>query len=189
MKNRIKVMSIIWPLLIIFISLLNIKYKFIAIPNSEEMVDRQIAFTTISTVFAGFSFTALGLLLGLSSEKLIDRIKNTSIVMDKVKKILISIVYFIVAVVVSLFFILGLDEAIFINDNIYEVGTSFIYVFGVGSMIVGIGYFIFCVYELYDLVKRIYNYNKDSNKQLKSAMEEVENSQKKLRQVDLYSEE
>lgn len=178
-------MSLIWPVIIIIVSLLSVYYNLITVPNSEKMADRQLTFITINTVFAGFSFTALGLLLGLSSEKLIERIKNTSIVMDKVKKILISCVYFIVSVIISMFFILGLDKIIFINKMICEV----IYVLGAGTMIVGIGYFICCVYELYDLVRRIYDFNKDSNKQLKKAMEEAEKTKQKLHRVDLYNDE
>ncbi len=189
MKNKAKVKIGMWPLIIIFISLLNLKFNFISIPNSENMADRQIAFTTISTVFAGFSFTALGLLLGLSSEKLIERIKNTTIVMDKVKRILTSIVYFIVSVVFSLFFILGLNEVFFPAGEIYDNATSILYVLSVGTMIVGMGYFVCCVCELYDLVKRIYDFNKDGNEQMERAMKEVDKAKEKLRQVDLYSEE
>ena len=67
---------VIASLLLIVLAFLNIKFSFIIIPDSNDMSSRQIDFITIGTVFAGFSFTALGLLLGLSSEKLIERIKN-----------------------------------------------------------------------------------------------------------------
>lgn len=73
MKQKKKVVTVVAVLFMLLVNCgVNIKLNFITIPSLEEMASRQIDYITISTVFAGFSFTALGLLLGLSSEKLIE---------------------------------------------------------------------------------------------------------------------
>ena len=98
MKQRKKAtIVIIVSVLLVVLATLNLKFNYIEIPSSDDMVGRQIDFITISTVFAGFSFTALGLILGMSSEKLIERVKNTNIISDKVDRIITSIVFFIMS--------------------------------------------------------------------------------------------
>lgn len=63
---------------LILIAIFNVFTGWIVLPDTTLMVDRQIDFITISTVFAGFSFTALGLLLGMSSEQLIKKRKYSN---------------------------------------------------------------------------------------------------------------
>mgnify|MGYP000429850175 CR=1 FL=1 len=175
---------VIASLLLIVLAFLNIKFSFIIIPDSNDMSSRQIDFITIGTVFAGFSFTALGLLLGLSSEKLIERIKSTSIITNKVNRIITSIIFFVLSVVISLFFILGLNVSMFEKTLFFDKVNSFFYVIGVGYLILGIIYFSYSVYELYDLIKRVYNYNQSNvNIQINKAKEEMENNKKALRNV------
>ena len=68
MKQKKKVVTVVaYSILLLVIAGVNIKLNFITIPSSEEMASRQIDYITISTVFAGFSFTALGLLPGIIS--------------------------------------------------------------------------------------------------------------------------
>lgn len=175
---------VIASLLLIVLAFLNIKFSFIIIPDSNDMSSRQIDFITIGTVFAGFSFTALGLLLGLSSEKLIERIKSTSIITNKVNRIITSIIFFVLSVVISLFFILGLNVSMFEKTSFFDKVNSFFYVIGVGYLILGIIYFSYSVYELYDLIKMVYDYNQSNvNIQINKAKEEMENNKKALRNV------
>lgn len=183
MKQKKKfVMVVAYSVLLLIISVVNLKLNFITIPTAEEMIPRQIDYITISTVFAGFSFTELGLLLGLSSEKLIEKIKNTKIIMDKVGRIISSIVFFILSVAVSLFFVLGLNGSLIDNAEVLSVVDSILYVFSVGYLIGGIAYFIYAVYELYDLVKRVYGYNQKETKQkIAIAKAELEATRKKMR--------
>lgn len=186
MKQKKKAVTVVaYSILLLVIAGVNIKLNFITIPSSEEMVSRQIDYITISTVFAGFSFTALGLLLGLSSEKLIEKIKNTNIIMDKVGRIISSIVFFILSVVVSLFFVLGLGGSLIGNSDVLSVIDNILYVLSVGYLIGGIAYFIYAVYELYDLVKRVYGYNKKAtNQKIATAKAELEATRKKMRDAE-----
>lgn len=187
-KKRITVIVVV-SLILVMLALLNIKHSYISVPDSNSMSDRQIDFITISTVFAGFSFTALGLLLGLSSEKLIERIKNTSIIAGKVNRIITSIIFFILSVVISLFFVLGVNESIFGNTSLLDSANSFIYVIGVGYLISGIAYFVYSVYELYDLIKRVYSFNRsNTSSQIQKAKEEMEKNKKALENANFDEE-
>lgn len=179
-KNVVKIA--IYSILLLIVAIVNIKLNVITIPSSKEMISRQIEYITISTVFAGFSFTSLSLLLGLSSETLIEKIRKTNIIMDKVGRIISSIVFFILSVIVSLFFVLGLNKSLINNDNVSLVIDSILYVFSVGYLIGGIAFFIYAVYELYDLVRRIYAYNKkEDSKKIASAQKELEATREKMR--------
>lgn len=182
-KKKIIIFSI-YSFFIAGIAVLNIKYHFILTPKDKELIDRQIDLITISTVFAGFSFTTLGLLLGLSSEKLIELIKNTSIMIKKVGRITESIIFFIASVILSLIMMLGLERKIFTEQKELENSETFLYVMCIGYLIAGVCLFVYSVYELYDLIKRIYRYNNQENKknivkvkkELKQLRDKEENS-------------
>lgn len=182
MKNKGWKVIIVLTIALIILAFGNVRYQFIIVPASSAMVQREIDYVTISTVFAGFSFTALGLLLGLSSEKLIERIKNTTIIMKKVNRIVMSIVFFILSVSVSLFFILGLDQTISLGEKAQVYVIQILYFLSIGYLIIGIGYFIYSVKELFDLIKRIYSYNtSNSNQRISEAKKQIEvNKQKEL---------
>ena len=183
MKQKKQMVTIfVYSILLLLIAGVNIRHDFIIIPTAEEMISQQIDYITISTVFAGFSFTTLGLLLGLSSEKLIVKIKNTNIIMNKVGRIICSIVLFLLAVAVSLFFVLGLNSSLINNANMLLYANNILYVLGIGYLIGGIAYFVYAVYELYDLVKCVYSYNKnENNKDINTAMEQMEATRKRMR--------
>lgn len=182
MKGKGWKVVIMLTIVLVILAVINTKYQFIIVPSSSEMVQRQIDYVTISTVFAGFSFTALGLLLGLSSEKLIERIKNTTIIMKKVNRVVMSIVFFILSVSISLVFILGIDQIISIGENRQIYLSYGLYFLNIGYLIAGICYFVYSVKELFDLIKRIYDYNTSkSNHVIDDAKKQmVINKQKEL---------
>lgn len=182
MKGKGWNVVIMLTIVLVILAVINTKYQFIIVPSSSEMVQRQIDYVTISTVFAGFSFTALGLLLGLSSEKLIERIKNTTIIMKKVNRVVMSIVFFILSVSISLVFILGIDQIISIGENRQIYLSYGLYFLSIGYLIAGICYFVYSVKELFDLIKRIYDYNTSkSNHVIDDAKKQmVINKQKEL---------
>lgn len=186
MKQKKKVtIVIIVSVLLVVLATLNLKYNYIEIPTSDVMVGRQIDFITISTVFAGFSFTALGLILGMSSEKLIERVKNTNIISDKVDRIITSIVFFIMSVMVSLYFVMGLNDSLLKRTATLEGANNVLYVFGIGYLVAGIIYFVYSVYELHDLIKRVYSYNQNCNeKQIEKAKKEFEKNLQNLRNAN-----
>lgn len=190
-RHRIVKRTIIYAALLSVIGAINYHYCFIRITEIDELTNLYTTFITISTVFAGFSFTALGLLLGLSSETLIQKISNTSIVIKKIQNIIFSIVFFVISSVLSLVSILKLDSEIvncietYFKIKILENVNNFEYIFNVGFLLLGIFYFAFSVYELYDLLKRIYSYNSaESQMMIKAAKKELERNRNKLHEDD-----
>lgn len=181
MKQKKKIVTIIiWTILLLLLAYINQKYAIIMIPSDEDLISRNIDLITISTVFAGFSFTALGLLLGLSSETLIEKIKNTNIIMNKVGRIINSIIFFILSVAISLIFVLGTNPSQILSCDEGVVLDRILYVLCIGYLIAGIIYFSCSVYELYDLVKRIYGYNKKEVQQKIEVAESQMNRTRKL---------
>lgn len=176
-KHKLKFVS---TCISVIIGLINYKYKMIGMPGPDDMVPRQIDFITISTIFAGFSFTTMGLLLGLSSEKMMRKIENTNIVMDKIQRIIDSIIFFMMSVAVSMLFVLGVNQIFFEEDKNLLV-DNILYFLCVGYLIGGIVYFVRSVYELYDLLKCIYKYNvKETNKLIAVTQNQLENTRNKM---------
>ena len=158
---------LIITVLILTIAIVNLKASAIVTPMRCKMEEYQIDFITINTVFAGFSFTMLGILLGLSSEELIKRIKETSIIIKQVNTIVTSIVMFMSSVAISLIFILGIDISVLkllgntgvsYKDNLVLV-DSILYTIGIGFLIAGIVFFIISVEKFYKLIAHVYNFN------------------------------
>lgn len=161
MKRKYFIISCIICTIVLFaLSQCNIKLGWVLIPENDDMMNVQISYITIGTVFAGFAFTSLGLLLGLSSEKLIKKISNTNIIMHKVNNLIYSIIYFVFSVICSLYFVLGLNITLFNNMPIIKTMIDeFLYFLVLGYMMAGIGFFVYSIVELYDLIKRVYGYN------------------------------
>ena len=169
-------------LIILAVAIMNQKASIINTPIRSKIEDYQIDFITISTVFAGFSFTILGIMLGLSSEELIKRINRTEIIINQVKTIVTSIILFMLSVAFSIIFVLGLDISII--TLLYQHGVcgmetlvimdSILYIVGIGYLISGIAYFTISVREFYKLIVHIYNYNRHkSNKKIEKLQNEL----------------
>ena len=161
MKKLFKCLIVL--LVCIVLSYLNEKYQLV-VTTYEDMVEYQFHIFTISTVLAGFSFTSLGTLLGLSSESLMTKLKDTSIVINKSKRIVKTLICFCCSGVVSLFFIIGLDQLlkrVLLKINIIKWVNvlNFIFLSGIVFLVMGIIYFIFSVHEIYDLIVRVYGTN------------------------------
>ncbi|MDR7812061.1 hypothetical protein [Lacrimispora sp.] len=169
-------MKRVYKCIIIFLactvlSFFNEKYHFI-VTSYKDMIGYQFNIFTISTVLAGFSFTTLGTLLGMSSEALMKKLKDTTIVTNKSRRIVKSLLCFCCTGLISLFYIVGLDQLVEraiqkierINLNFI---LDFIFLLGIIFLVLGIIYFIISVYEIYDLIKRVYGCDTEKYKKLK----------------------
>ena len=65
---------------------------------------------TIVSVFAGFSFSVLGLLISLASTKLMKKLEQTNILSSNCRIIIWSIVMFMGSFFMSLYFLVGIDQ-------------------------------------------------------------------------------
>ncbi|MCI6831058.1 MAG: hypothetical protein MR896_03090 [Clostridiales bacterium] len=189
MKQHMVILKTIkYAVVFVVLGCLNTHFPFIPLPKTSNAEDIYSVFITVSTVFAGFSFTALGLLLGLSSETLIQKIKNTSIMIDKVRRIVYSIVCFMVSAILSLIEVLKITDNIILNisnlesslDHVINHIQNVLYMLNIGFLICGIFYFSIAVYDLYHLLKRIYSYNSAESKARISAVREALERNKRI---------
>lgn len=149
MKKKFFIQSIFILIISIFLSL-----SKISLPNAIDMVDFQFNMFTISSVLAGFSFTTLGILLGMSSETLMDKLKNTTIITDKSEKIVMSLLEFCFSGLISLLFVIGIMDLLYVKP-----ARKILFFYGELSLLVGLIYFLISVYEIYGLIKTIYGVN------------------------------
>lgn len=158
MKND-KSRCVVKIALFILILILERKIGIISVPCNNEMIDYQFGLITISTVFAGFSFTVLGLLLGMFSEPVIKKLQGTTIVTDKSKKLMISIFYFCISGLVSLFFITEVDAFIIRKLPNLRFIVEYIFVAGILFLMIGIIYFVKSTIGVFNIISKIYDGN------------------------------
>lgn len=163
--------------------LINNKVGIISMPSDKDMADYQFNMFTISSVFAGFAFTMLGMLLGMSSEKLIERIRKTNIITRKCEKIVFSLICFCSSGIFSLVLILGID--VFLDTMLkIDVFDNIFFILVVVFLVAGLIYFIISIKELTGLIKRIYGCSEASKKQQRKEYEvDMEEMQKRTRET------
>ena len=111
MKKR-KIMKIV-PHVLLFVGFYIVGYGLInynVISLPKDMVDYQFNIVTIVSVFAGFSFSVLGLLISLASTKLMKKLEQTNILSSNCRIIIWSIVMFMGSFFMSLYFLVGIDQ-------------------------------------------------------------------------------
>ena len=85
-------MILICPIIIIKLNIISIKFL-----NTYEFQSNMF---TVSSVFMGFSVSTLGILLGLYSEKSIQKVAGTGILLKKIDRFTKSLKYMGIAMVI-----------------------------------------------------------------------------------------
>lgn len=189
MKIVPRIRMAIGGIVFIVLGVLNNKVVFLTLPSAEKMVEYQVDLCTISTIFAGFSFTVLGILLSSCSEELIKKLKDTDIVTTKSEKIIESIIALGISCIGSLIYITGFDttlknvvSVIFKNTSII---TDVLFFICIGFLLYGIILFVSAAKGVYELVRKTYGYNKDEyrkrKKEFDEKIEEIKTKQEKLK--------
>ena len=174
---------VLWIVIFCVGILVDERYNIVIFPVSD-IIEYQFNLFTISSVLAGFSFSVLGMFLGMFSEKMMDEIKETSIITRKSRKIVNSLILFCVSGFVSLFFIIRLDVAIErivlkLFNSKGEIIINSIFLIGIISLLLGIIYFLIAVYEIYGLIEKVYGYNKRKKSMKTEFWNEVETVKKR----------
>lgn len=114
-QNR--VIKIIIALLVFWaVYMLNCQFAFFAIPQSaSDMKNDLLEIVTVCSVFAGFSFTVLGLLISLSSTKTMEVLKETTIMLRHCNVVADSIIMFIISTLISLVIIFVVYSTFVVN--------------------------------------------------------------------------
>ena len=159
--NRTKVIKDCAILFIIFsvVAIIDKRQHYFLIPAQEKMIDTQTNLFTICSVFAGFSFSILGLIMGVFSEKVIEKLKGTTLVERKCNCIMQSIIYFCISGFISLIFISGLNIYLEGIIKTREIINNVLYINGIGFLLWGMIYFIAAVKNLLLIIEKIYGFN------------------------------
>lgn len=160
------------------------RIRLINMPDPQQMEDFQFNLITVSTVFAGFSLTVLGMLLGMFSEPIVEKLQDTNIITRKSSKLMNSVIAFCGSGIISLLFIVRFDQ--FINGDGIELFNKIIeYFFVLGIVLMGIGiiYFISSTIGVFQLISKIYTKKVDDyEKKEKLYREELEKAKNKIKQ-------
>lgn len=131
--------------------------------NEEDMKNYQFNLITIDTVFAGFSFTVLGMLISLASTEMMQQLKETHILTNQCNNIADSIIMFIISSIISLWFIFAMySNAIYwICDNIkisqlHIKIVEILFTLEIGYLLYGILLFAISVKGMVMLMRKIF---------------------------------
>ena len=108
-KNQIIYSALIATSVFIILTAICSRFNIITIPDKDELVGMQFNLLTVNTVFAGFSFTVLGLIISLSDTSVLQNLKETSFLRTYCAIAVKSISFFILSIAISLYFILGIN--------------------------------------------------------------------------------
>lgn len=159
------------------VAIVNLNGKYFVIPNQENMIDTQSNLFAICSVFAGFSFSILGLVMGVFSEKLIEKLKGTTLIQRKCSCIAQSIIYFCISGFVSLIFMLGFNIYLSEVTDKRELVNNVLYINGMGFLLLGMIYFMMAVKNLFMIIEKIYGFN---DKSFNDKKERYNESKKKI---------
>ena len=162
------------------------RIKLINMPAPGQMEDFQFNLITVSTVFAGFSLTVLGMLLGMFSEPMIEKLKDTNIITRKSSKLMNRVIAFCGSGIVSLLFIVRGDQFISgVGEELFNKIIEYSFVLGIVLMAIGIIYFISSTIGVFQLISKIYTKKIDDYKEKEKVYkEELEKAKKKNKQKE-----
>lgn len=112
---------------------------------------------TVNSILSGFSLTNLGVLINISSDQLIEKIKGTDILTKRNTVILHSVIFGVISIFSSLLFIVKfhrIDNEIFLQCA--KVLKIYIYDMEIISLIISIAYFLLSVKKMTELISYVY---------------------------------
>ena len=190
-----KVKVILALLIFIVIYVINIHLNFLNIPQTEEkMKEYEFNMITVCTVFAGFSFSVLGLIISLSASKTIEKIKETSILLAYCRFGADSIVMFVISTFISIFvnvvlysdFMMQICKKIPVA-NLHNIIEGLLYIVGIGYLIYGIILFVVSARKMVILMEKIFK--KDIEEGKKKADIFLDAAKKQQERMNEYEED
>lgn len=167
--NKIIIVLIVGILVTIIDSFMD--YNLMSLPKLDSNIISQFSLIIITnSIFAGVSFTTLGILISLSSADLIKKLSNTTVMLHKNYVLITCIAFCCLSISLSLIFVLRLDRTI-INSlylillkgdlyyKLYPKFINFIYVVSLLSFLNGFIYFIKSIKEVSNLLIKVYTSN------------------------------
>lgn len=145
-KNKVNFYLILFSLLLMFIA-----SYFKVIPKVPEKDDIHLAILTISTVFAGFMFTSLGLLIGFIDRGNMPELESAGFTGQYFNGIIIGIAFLVFSMAVSFFTVINPDFTK--NSTVYNAEVF--------SLIAGILFFLKAVLDIFKILRRVRTFVKE----------------------------
>ncbi len=162
-----KIQLIIIIIVTLLFSHIILHFGIIYVPNIDNLIGMQFNLLTVSTVFAGFSFTVLGLIISLSDTSVLKNLRETSFIRSYCDTVIKSIVFFMISIVSSLYFIFGINSWIenYTKGDTSVFSTDYPYIFGLLFLIYGIILFCKSVYKVSKTMNAEFKINEDKGKE------------------------
>lgn len=145
-KNKVNFSLILFSFLIIFLA-----SYFKLIPKVPEKDDIHLAILTISTVFAGFMFTSLGLLIGFIDRGNMPELESAGFTGQYFNGIIIGITFLVFSMSVSFFTVINPDFTK--NLTVYNIEVF--------SLIAGILFFLKAVLDIFRILRKVRTFVKE----------------------------
>lgn len=156
-------MILICPIIIIKLNIISIKFL-----NTDEFQSNMF---TVSSVFMGFSVSTLGILLGLYSEKSIQKVAGTGILLKKIDRFTKSLKYMGIAMVIFFLSIIGIINKL---DKLVSGSKIYFLTLGITLFLIGLVFYLIGSYDLIQVLKIIYRVDKNKiNEKIKDFEQKI----------------
>ena len=142
-------------------------YQFFVYPQDEEL-NYHATILTVNSFLSGFSLTNLGILMSISADQLIEKLKGTDILLKRNTVILNSIIFGALSIFVSLAFVVRVD--INLKEHVNYFIKNFAFNVEIFSLVISIIYFLVSIKKMSELLSYIYVPKKIFSK---SAIEDI----------------
>lgn len=142
-----------------------------------DPVEYHFKILTVNSILSGFSLTNLGILISVSGDQLIEKLKGTDILVKRNVLISYSIIFGAISIIISLVFVVNINLKI--NDTLKIYLDNFMFILEMLSLYLSIIYFLLSVRKMIQLLSYIYIpkkvYTCDKINKIKKQMEESVN--------------
>ncbi|MFV0344223.1 MAG: hypothetical protein ACK5JH_15275 [Anaerocolumna sp.] len=166
---------LIFSLIICLIGDLGKVYIFYV--NISDSIEYHFKILTINSILSGFSLTNLGILISISGDQLIEKLKGTDILIKRNILISYSIIFGSISIFISLLFVLNIDIGI---DNLsIQIFENWLFILEIVALFLSIIYFLIAIKKMIQLLSYIYvpkqRYTCDKIMKIKEQMDNSSN--------------
>lgn len=120
----------------------------------ENTTNYHFNILTINSILSGFSLTNLGILISISGDQLVEKLKGTDILIKRNILISQSIIFGAISIFISLLFVLNIN--INISKKVASILCDYFFFIEVFSLFLSITYFLLSIIKMIQLLSYIY---------------------------------
>lgn len=109
---------------------------------------------TMNSILSGFSLTNLGILISISSDQLVEKLKGTDILIKRNTLISHSICFGAISIMASLLFVLNINMPI--ASHLIDMFYNYLFTVEISSLFLSILFFLLSIKKMIELLTYIY---------------------------------